>query len=183
MKPFLMGLLLIVAAGCSSSKPSWKPDGQVAGMVPVSALEGPLNAAGAAYGVGNAGTLLVGLDRAAVARANAGRTAFPLVGVVTNDYDADGAITPPYRRELVPVYGTVTNALNFGQAQAPAATGIDAQALLGALATLQARGKTAEAAALVTTAGNPWDQLDTSGLTKKQLDALNELRKLSSGQP
>lgn len=122
---FLIAAAVVVLAGATGCA-SWRPDGQVAGVVPVDALEAPINLV-----LPGAGTALVKLDRAALPRL----AGFPLESVATNYFDANNQeIVPPFRKVETPVYGPRVTQLGDAQPSAPK---LDAAALLQAIQAAQ----------------------------------------------
>jgi hypothetical protein len=109
-----------LSTGCMKT---WAPDGQIAGTVDLDAFESALNTAGAAFKVPRAGTILVNLDNAAVAKWGAKPgIQFPLEGVNTNYFDADDQpCRPPFRAEYVPTYGKVVKEIDPLATPPPAA--------------------------------------------------------------
>lgn len=117
-------LVVILLAGLfTGCLKTWQPDGQIAGTVDLDAFESALNKAGASYGVPGAGTILVKMDKAAVAKWGAKPgIQFPLEGVNTNYFDADDqACRPPFRAEYVPTYGKVVKEIDPVATPPPAA--------------------------------------------------------------
>lgn len=104
---FALIALLIFGPGCKAIQ--W--DGTVGGVVPVSALEAPLNVAGQRVGVSSAGTLLLRADAAAVKAWGADKERrYKLLSETTNHWDSTGQAThPPYYFAVVPEYAPVTN--------------------------------------------------------------------------
>lgn len=121
----VFALVLTFTFGCAG----WRPDGELAGVVPVDSLEGPLNLA-----YPGAGSVFVKVDQALAARY---KTApFPLESVATNYFDANNQeIVPPFRRVETPVYGPRVTEIG---ATKPAAAPVDTAALAKLLQTLQA---------------------------------------------
>lgn len=122
-------LFAVAVAGMCSGCAGWRPDGQLAGVVPVDALESPLNMA-----YPGAGSVFVKVDKALAARYKA--APFPLESVATNWLDANNQqIVPPFRMVETPVYGPRVTEIG---ASKPAAAPVDTAALAKLLQTLQA---------------------------------------------
>lgn len=134
MKKLIALSALLLVTGCAS----WEPDGQIAGMVPVEAIEQPLNVM-----VPGAGTAIVSINKAAVSRLQS--PAFPLSSVTTNYYDANNQeIVPPFRRVETPVYGP--RVTEIAVSQQPPAPKIDTAALIKAIQSAQQPGPAPDAA-------------------------------------
>lgn len=139
---FAAVVCLVVAmfsAGCGSLRPD--VDGTIADFIPVSALEGPLNAVGSVYGAAGAGTAVVRADQALVQRYNPPVKPFPTIAVTTQFLDSTGAEVQPFfdaagnpSLDMVetPEYGPRTTRLKLG-ASSPAPIVIDQETMAKAL--------------------------------------------------
>lgn len=122
----MIALSALLASGCAS----WKPDGQIAGVLPVDALEQSIN-----MWVPGVGTALVTLDKQARPSAHPVER-FKLESVSTVYRDAkDQEIFPPFRRIETPTYADRVTELPE-QLPAPAAK-LDAAAILKAIQAAQ----------------------------------------------
>lgn len=126
-----VGAFAAVAVSClCGCGASLRPDldGQIAGVIPVSSLEAPLNAVGSAYGAPAAGTAFVRADGALVQRRNPSVKPYPTVSVSTQFLDSAGSDVKPFfdgngspYLDMVetPVYGPRTTRLSLGPVSAP----------------------------------------------------------------
>lgn len=131
MKSVLFVVAFAVVASClCGCGASLRPDldGQIAGFIPVSSLESPINAIGSAYGVPAAGTSLVRADGALVQRRNPSVKPYPTLSVSTQFLDSVGSDVKPFfdadgnpYLDMVetPVYGPRTTRLSLGPVSAP----------------------------------------------------------------
>lgn len=106
-------IIALLLTGCAG----WRPDGRFLG-VPMTTLEAPLNVAGKAAGVpAPVGSIVVGMDKAAVAAYGKRAEEYPYLGADRVYYTAAGQPVEKWAYYVdTPRYGAITSRTDTAQA-------------------------------------------------------------------